>query len=216
MLNYVLGGMMKLKEYDISEIDLNEDFFHYTNKNNLVSISKNGLEPRIGANSLYVEKSKKVFFAKGRTGIITIIDVWLRWLTANYGFCRFIYGLGTFYMRLPFCFESIPNYVVNKSLQSKKKRFKVYKQMQKILDDSVFLVLDLENNIDFSYDDIDEVKDTYYESFLKMLYPNFSDLKDKKIEYWNMHTYSNKKIDAHKVSVLKIDNLCSASVILKK
>ena len=43
---------------DISKIDMNNTFFHYTAKNNLSTIIKNGLEPRIGKNSLYVEKSK--------------------------------------------------------------------------------------------------------------------------------------------------------------
>lgn len=33
---------------DISQIDMNNTFFHYTNKNNLNTIIKNGLEPRIG------------------------------------------------------------------------------------------------------------------------------------------------------------------------
>ena len=39
---------------DISKIDMNNTFFHYTAKNNLSTIIKNGLEPRIGKNSLYV------------------------------------------------------------------------------------------------------------------------------------------------------------------
>ncbi len=47
---------------DISQINMNKTFFHYTNKNNLNTIIKNGLEPRIGKNFLYVEKSKEVFF----------------------------------------------------------------------------------------------------------------------------------------------------------
>lgn len=68
---------------DISQIDLKHSFFHYTNKQNLDSIVKNGLEPRIGENSLYVEKTPKVFFVKGEKGIITIMDVWLRWLTSK-------------------------------------------------------------------------------------------------------------------------------------
>ena len=47
---------------DLSQIDINNNFFHYTNKNNLEGIFQEGLQPRIGDNSLYVEKSKKVFF----------------------------------------------------------------------------------------------------------------------------------------------------------
>lgn len=201
---------------DISQIDIDNTFFHYTNKNNLNTIIKNGLEPRIGKNSLYVEKSKKVFFAQGENGILTIMDVWLRWLTSKAGISNQIYCLGTFYMRMPLCIKSIPNYVVNKSLKNKQKRIKVFNQMKNILDNSIFLILDIEENVDFSYNDIDEVKDTYYESFLKLLYPSTSDIKDKKMEYWNMHTYSNKVIDSSKISLLRDKNDYSASKILKK
>lgn len=80
---------------DISQIDLNHSFFHYTNKSNLDSIIKNGLEPRIGENSLYVEKTPKVFFAEGEKGIITIMDVWLKWLTGKISTGKFKYWLGT-------------------------------------------------------------------------------------------------------------------------
>ena len=151
-----------------------------------------------GKNSLYVEKSKKVFFSQGGTGILTLMDVWLRWLTSKFGISNQIYCLGTFYMRMPLCIKCIPNYVVSKFLKSKNKRIKVFNQLKNILDNSVFLILDLEENVDFDYNDLDEVKETYYESFLKLLYPSVSDLKDKKMEYWNMHTYSNKVIDSSK------------------
>lgn len=206
----------KFESRDISQIDINNTFFHYTNKNNLNNIIKNGLEPRIGANSLYVEKSKKVFFSQGENGILTIMDVWLRWLTSKSGISNQIYWLGTLYMKMPLCIKAIPNCIVNKSLKSKNKRIKVFKQMRNILDNSIFLILDLEENVDFGYDDIDEVKDTYYESFLKLLYPSDSNIKDKKMEYWNMHTYSDRIIDSSKISILSYTNNYCASDILKK
>ena len=201
---------------DISQININKTFFHYTNKNNLNTIIKNGLEPRIGKNSLYVEKSKKVFFSQGGNGILTLMDVWLRWLTSKFGISNQVYCLGTFYMRMPLCIKCIPNYVVSKSLKNKNKRIKVFNQLKNILDNSVFLILDLEENVDFNYNDVDEVKYTYYESFLKLLYPSVSDLKDKKMEYWNMHTYSDKVIDSSKISLLKDKDVYSTSKILKQ
>lgn len=199
---------------DISQIDIEHTFFHYTNKKNLDTILENGLEPRIGANSLYVEKTPKIFFVEGEKGIITIMDVWLRWLTSKSGINKFIYWLGTIYMRTPFCIKSIPNNVVKKKLKNLKKRNKVYKKMKCILENSIFLILDLEENIDFAYSDIDEVKNTYYESFLKLLYPSDSNIKDPKIEYWNMHTYSNKTVDSNKISLLKENNNDNANDIL--
>ncbi len=199
---------------DISQIEIDNTFFHYTAKENLNNIIKNGLEPRIGKNSLYVEKSKKVFFAKGEKGVVTLMDVWLKWLNSKCGMSNQIYFIGTFYMRMPLCIKLIPNYIVQKSLKNKKKHIKVFNELKLILDNSVFLILDLKENIDFSYNDIDEVKNSYYESFLKLLYPSTSDLKNKKMEYWNMHTYSNKLIEFEKVSLLKDKNEYSASKIL--
>lgn len=199
---------------DISQIEIDNTFFHYTAKENLNNIIKNGLEPRIGKNSLYVERSKKVFFAKGEKGVLTLMDVWLKWLNSKCGMSNQIYFIGTFYMRMPLCIKLIPNYIVQKSLKNKKKHIKVFNELRLILDNSVFLILDLKENIDFSYNDIDEVKNSYYESFLKLLYPSTSDLKNKKMEYWNMHTYSNKLIEFEKVSLLKDKNEYSASKIL--
>lgn len=49
---------------DVSQIDMKHTFFHYTNKKNLDNILEKGLEPRIGKNSLYVEKTPKVFLWK--------------------------------------------------------------------------------------------------------------------------------------------------------
>lgn len=203
------------KQKDISEIDPQLTFFHYTNVNNLDSIMKKGLEPRIGENSLHVEKSKKIFFAIGEKGILTIMDTWLRWLTAKCNFNKKIYYLGTLYMKIPFCIKEIPNYFVKRNMSNKKVRIKVYNQMKKILDESIFLILDLKEGIDFDYNDIDEVKNTYYESFLKLMYPKTSDFKNKQMEYWNMHTYSNKKIESKKISLLKIDDNYKADIIIK-
>lgn len=78
---------------DISEINLEHSYFHYTNKQSLYTIFKNGLEPRIGENSLYVEKTPKVFFVEGEKGIITIMDVWLKWLTSKSSCTNLYIGL---------------------------------------------------------------------------------------------------------------------------
>ncbi len=200
---------------DFSQIDLNHSFFHYTSKDNIDSIFKNGLEPRIGENALYVEKTPKVFFIEGEKGIITIIDVWLRWLTAKISVNKFKYWFATsIYMKIPFCIKSIPNVMVKKSLSSKEKRFMAYQKMNNILENSVFLVLDLVEQVDFDYNDKDEVKCTYYESFLRLLYPKSSNIKDTKMEYWNMHTYSNKVIEPQKIALLNMNGNDNANTIL--
>lgn len=108
---------LKIKQIDFIDHDMNSTFFHYTNKNNLSSIALNGLEPRVGPNSMHVEKSKKIFFAIGSKGILTIMDVWLRWLTSKSTTGNLIYKLGTFYMRTPICIKVVPSYVVKKNFK---------------------------------------------------------------------------------------------------
>lgn len=207
--------MDKIAIRDISQIDRMHSFFHYTDKRNLDGIMKKGLEPRIGENALYVEKTPKVFFVEGEKGIVAIMDVWLKWLTGKLSTSKFKYRFGTaVYMRLPFCIKSIPNVLVKRSLASREKRLKACKKMKEILDNSVFLVLDLEEKVDFDYDDIDEVKQAYYESFLKLLYPRDSNLRDSRMEYWNMHTYSNKTVDYQKIALLKDQDNCDANSVL--
>ncbi len=41
-----------------------------------------------------------------------------------------------------------------------------------------------------------------------------SDVEDIAMEYWNMHTYSDKAIDKNKISLLKVNNNYSASDVL--
>lgn len=60
------------------------------------------------------------------------------------------------------------------------------------------------------------MKDTYYESFLKLLYPSDSNIKNVKMEYWNMHTYSGKIISPKKISLLMTQNDYNANRILVK
>lgn len=203
-----------MKTIDIKEIDENT-FFHYTNINNLESILENGLEPRIGPNSSFVEKTKKIFFVKGEIGIIDIIDVWLKWITAKGRASKIKYILGTLYLRFPFRNEKIPNNIILRNLNDKSLRKKTYQYMKDTLENSVVLVLDLKENIDFSYDDIDEVKSRYYESLLKLLYTKKSNIKDKRVEYWNMHTFKNKKIVKEKISVLCKRKTINANIIIK-
>ena len=50
------------EEYEITIQDVENNFFHFTSKNNLDSIKLNGLIPKIGKHAKFLEKTKKVFF----------------------------------------------------------------------------------------------------------------------------------------------------------
>ena len=60
--------------------DLPENsLFHFTHKDSIEEIEKNGLKPVIGANANGIEETPKIFFSKGELGIIKVTEVWLRW-----------------------------------------------------------------------------------------------------------------------------------------
>lgn len=205
-----------MKTVSLEELDEKNCFLHYTPKKNLPSIEKEGLLPKIGPNSKYIERTEKIFFCVGTEGFLTIMDVWLKWLAVQTNVPKWFYRFGCWWLRnkyTPKIFSTI--YIKsfqNMSITKRNSR----KVLKKILNESVILVLNLEEGKDFSYEDIDEAKDAYeINSAIKFMYPDKERARDNKIEYWNMHTFSGKKIPVTKISLLKVENSIKVNDILK-
>ena len=62
---------------DIKKCDINNDYFHFTNKKNINSILNNGLIPQIGVASKIINDRPNVSISQGGKGIIGIIDSFL-------------------------------------------------------------------------------------------------------------------------------------------
>lgn len=62
---------------DIKKCDINDDYFHFTNKKNINSILNNGLIPQIGVASKIINDRPNVSISQGGKGIIGIIDSFL-------------------------------------------------------------------------------------------------------------------------------------------
>lgn len=201
---------------DIREIDRNKMFLHYTNMDNLNGIAKKGLEPNIGINAKIIEKSKKVFFSIGDKGALVIMDSWIKWLVAKPK-SNFIYYIGAYLLKIRFFPKFIHKIIITYNQKNKNKYKWAYKTLNKILNNSIYLLLDLEENIDFSFNDIDEIKcvSNIPKDYIANLYAYDSDVNNKKIEYWNMHTFSNKVIEKDKISILKCRSNYNADEILK-
>lgn len=210
---------------DIQDIDIQFSFFHYTNKNSIESIDQHGLLPKIGNSATGIEMTEKIFFAIGDKGVFSIFDSWIRWLIAKrltdlpgekadipfYRFC-------TFLMRLPlihYFIGVIVNCVVWLEFRCKIFKVKSFRIMKDILDQSCFLILDLKEEIDFSYKDIDEVKAQKFDrKLLKTVYAKQNKMGSKKMDYWNMHTFSNVVIPTDKITLLKLNDSYSCIDIL--
>ncbi len=198
-------------------MNLENIFFHYTNKKNIAKIDKDGLVPQIGDSATGIEITKKIFFAIGPKGVFSIFDSWIRWLIAKrltdlpgekadipfYRFCTFV-------MRLPLIHHLVAiivNFVVWLEFRCRFFKVKSFKIMKEILDNSCFLILDLEEEIDFSYQDIDEVKAQKFDrKLLKTLYAKQNKMNSKKMDYWNMHTFSDITISPDKISLVKVND----------
>lgn len=200
---------------DIRDIDKNTSFFHYTSSSNLKEIFEKGLEPRIGKNATVIEKSKKVFFTVGEKNTLIIMDVWLMWLLSRPK-NQMNYKLGAYFMTKPYFPKFIYDIIFGIWHKSERKLEKAFKELDEILLSSVFLVLDLEEKIDFDYEDYDEVKvQNFPRRMMKNIYKYGSDLDNPKMELWNMHTYSNKVIEKEKITLLKYKDSYDAKRIIQ-
>lgn len=206
-----------IKNIDISKIDKNKCFLHYTNKNNIDSIFKFGLEPRIGKNSMAIEKSKKIFFTEGFDNTLILMDTWIKWLVLRPK-NNFIYrcGAGAFFMTKSFFPKVIVDTIFKNWIKSDRRIEYACKKLNNILNESVFLLLDLKENIDFKYNDIEEVKNQKFSrKQLKYVYTYCDNIEDNTIEKWNMHTLSNKKIEKEKITLLKLNKSFNANDLLE-
>ena len=199
---------------DVRQLDKNNTFFHYTNKNNVNSIFQKGLLPKIGKSSKNIELNKKVFFTKGFDNTLILMDSWIKWLVLRPK-NNLIYKCGCFYMTHKFP-QIVVDLIFKNSIKSDTKIEYAFKKLDDILENSVFLKLDLIENIDFSYDDIDEVKSQpFSRNQLKYVYNYGNDINDNKLELWNMHTIKDKVIEKEKIKLLNLNGTkCAKDIVL--
>ena len=200
---------------DIKELNKTTVFLHYTDKRNVKSIFSVGLLPKIGKNSKNIELNKKVFFTEGFDNTLFLMDSWIKWLVLRPK-SNFIYKCGCFYMTHKIFPKIVVDLIFKNWIKSDRKVKYACEKLDNILKNSVFLKLDLVENVDFSYSDIDEVK---YQSFsrkqLGYVYTYGSDVSDSKMELWNMHTLKDKIIEPEKIKLIEINNNnCAKDIVL--
>lgn len=102
-------------------------FFHFTNRENLESIEKSGLEPRIGKNSEGFETKKRSYFSIGAIGVLGIAN-------------RAIFLKSMELAKLR-----------NASMEDVKQD--AFSEIYDIYKDSVFLKLDIEDGVEYDSED---------------------------------------------------------------
>lgn len=197
-----------MTKYVIDEKDRDKNFFHFTEKKNLQSILNDGLKPYIGSHAKYIEKNKKVFFVEGLDNLLILFDCWINcWYfipTFN-----FIYKLGAYFLKQKWFPMVIADGYFGMLKKSKLHRKRAFKIMDKILDNSVLLQLDLEENVDFKWDDHDEIKQWGYKKrHLELMgySKKYSTLETTKMDRWNMHTLKEKGVEREKICLCILEN----------
>lgn len=200
---------------DIKELNKTTVFLHYTDKRNVKSIFSVGLLPKIGKNSKNIELNKKVFFTEGFDNTLFLMDSWIKWLVLRPK-SNFIYKCGCFYMTHKIFPKVVVDLIFKNWIKSDKKVKYACEKLDNILKNSVFLKLDLVENVDFSYSDIDEVKNqSFSRKQLGYVYTCDSDVSDSKMELWNMHTLKDKIIEPEKIKLIEINNNnCAKDIVL--
>ncbi len=200
---------------DIKELNKTTVFLHYTDKINVKSIFSVGLLPKIGKNSKNIELNKKVFFTEGFDNTLFLMDSWIKWLVLRPK-SNFIYKCGCFYMTHKIFPKIVVDLIFKNWIKSDKKVKYACEKLDNILKNSVFLKLDLVENVDFSYSDIDEVKNqSFSRKQLGYVYTCDSDVSDSKMELWNMHTLKDKIIEPEKIKLIEINNNnCAKDIVL--
>ena len=96
-------------------------------------------------------------------------------------------------------------------------KFIAFKYFDMFLKKFVLLQLDIKQGIDFSFEDIDQIKNKNYrkEYLVKAGYsPIYSDLDSTKMDKWNLHTFSGYGVSSDKLKMCYINNCYSMFDIL--
>lgn len=201
-----------MKEILLDELDDNNSFFHFTKIENMKSISKIGLEARIGPNSdIANEPFTTVFFSKGKKGILENSDAWLKWFMYHAYTEDNMFG---FYHKEKDVKEQVENwyqeFYSRKYLEDTKKQERLFEIISKSMQKATYLSLDLEPGKEFDYNDYDNLKvktlkekaegnDIRYKTS-KEMYGSFSNIDSPIMDGWNMHTKRATSIPQEKIA----------------
>lgn len=197
-----------MEKYEITIKDKKQNYFHFTKRKNLKNISAKGLIPRIGWNARHIEKTPKIFFVEGLDNLLILFDCWINCL-CKLPLIPFIYLIGARCIRWKWFPKIIADGYFNMVSKSKFRKRKAFKQMDKLLDSYVLLNLNIEDGIDFKYEDDDEIKKRGYEKehLITMGYSlKYSNVDTTTMDRWNMHTLSNHGIKKEKIKLCYLEN----------
>ncbi len=197
-----------MRNYKLSLRDINRNYFHFTKKNNLKSIEDKGLLPKISFHAMSLENTKKVFFVKGLDNLLILFDCWIN-VCEKYPHIPGLFYLGTKIRGRNKFSKLLINMYFKWTKINKLHTFVAYKYFDYFLKKYILLNIDIKENIDFCFDDIDQIKEKGYdkEYLIKGGYSlKYSDLESTIMDKWNLHTFTEHGISPDKVKICCINS----------
>lgn len=205
-----------MEKYKMSLGDINSNYFHFTKQSNLESIQNKGLLPKISFHAQSLEVTKKVFFVEGLDNLLILFDCWIN-VCKRYPLIPGMFNLGAKILKYKWFPKSIINAYFKYTEYNKIHKFIAYKYFDMFLKKYILLNLNIKEKIDFSFEDIDQIKAKGYdkEYLIQGGYSEiYSDLESTKMDKWNLHTFSNHGIKPSKLKICYINQSCKMMDIL--
>ncbi|MCI8778854.1 MAG: hypothetical protein HFI87_06875 [Bacilli bacterium] len=205
-----------MQNYKLSLKDINANYFHFTRKSNLKSIENKGLLPKISFHAMSLEDTKKVFFVSGLDNLLILFDCWIH-VCSKYPLIPGLFSLGTKIMRYKWFPKPIINAYFKYTEYNRLHKFVAYKYFDYFLKNYCLLNLNIEEKLDFDFEDIDQIKAKNYpkDYLIKGGYsPKYTDLESIKMDKWNLHTFTNHGIESKKLKLCYINEFYKMKDIL--
>ena len=216
-------GFKNIEYLDINNMtleELNSKFFHFCSNNYSNAFDTVGIKPRIGKNSVGLDTEPSIFFSKGVEGILEVWDVWFKW------------KLNRLYNPLHnqnAKEEDIINwyyYYTNKEFYNNEEILSgTFDHMIEEMENSSYYLLDLIENEEFKYDQIDHKKVEAIKNakingrinpMTQIMYGEYSRFDTPIVDKWNMQTIPGKDITItpDRIKVLCADGKTDVMTIL--
>ena len=206
-----------MKKHKILLSDISSNYFHFTKEKNLESIEGKGLEPKISFHAQSLEDTKKVFFVKGLDNLLILFDCWIH-VVSKYPLIPGAFNLGTKIKGTNIFSKTFINIYFKWTNINILHKFISYKYFDLFLKKYILLNIDIKEGIDFSFEDVDQIKAKKYDRnfLIKGGYsPKYSDLESVKMDKWNLHTFTNHGINSDKIKICYIKDSYKMIDILK-
>jgi len=176
----------------------------------------NGLLPKISYHAQSLEVTKKVFFVDGLDNLLILFDCWIH-VCSVYPLIPGIFNLGTKLRGKNIFSKLLIKVYFNWTKINKIHKLFAYKYFDRFLKRYVLLNIDIKEGVDYSLDDVDQIKAKGYDKdfLIKGGYSlKYSDLESTKMDKWNLHTFTGHGVSPDKIKICYIDGSYKMSDIL--